>query len=169
MIGVDGQAHSRSDLDDAKVVVVAFICNSCPYAVDVEDRLIWLHENYSPRGVAVVTINVNTIDEDAIDAMKQKADQRSFAFDYLYDPTQNIAKEFGAMTTPQFFVLGSDRKIVYMGSMDDSPDGKSITRRYVAEAIDAALQDAAPEIGETVPIGCLIRYAREKRTRKKRD
>lgn len=169
LIGVDGQVHSRSDLDDANVIVVAFICNSCPYAVDVEDRLIWLHENYSPRGASVAAINVNTIDEDAMDAMKAKAAERSFAFDYLYDPTQRIAKAFGAITTPQFFVLGPDRKVVYMGSMDDSPDGKSITRRYVAEAVDAALQGVAPEISETVPIGCQVRYARERRTRKKRD
>lgn len=165
LIGVDDQVHSRSELDDAKIIVVAFICNSCPYATDVEDRLIWLHENYSPRGVSVVAINVNTIDEDSIDAMKTKAAERSFAFDYLYDPTQAIAKNFGAITTPQFFVLGPDRNVIYMGSMDDSPDGKSITRRYVAEAIDAALQGDAPEITETVPIGCQIRYAKKRRTR----
>lgn len=169
LIGVDDEIHSRSDLDDAEIIVVAFICNSCPYAVDVEDRLMWLHENYSPRGVSLVAINVNTIDEDAIDAMKTKATERSFAFEYLYDPTQAIAKQFGAITTPQFFVLGPDRKVIYMGSMDDSPDGKTVSRRYVAEAIDAALQDAKPEITETVPIGCRIRYAREKRTRRKRN
>lgn len=169
LIGVDDQSHSRSDQDDSKILVVAFICNSCPYAVDAEDRLIWLHENYSPRGVSLIAINVNTIDEDAIDAMKAKAKERSFAFEYLYDPTQEVAKQFGAITTPQFFVLGPDRKVIYTGSMDDSPDGKTVSRRYVAEAIDAALQDAKPEITETVPIGCQIRYARGKRTRKKRD
>ncbi|TWU55440.1 thioredoxin family protein [Rubripirellula reticaptiva] len=171
LIGVDDKLHSSSETNDYRAVVVAFTCNSCPYAGDAEDRLVWLHENYSARDVAIVAINVNTIDEDSLEAMKQKAIAKSFEFTYLYDETQQIAKRFGAKYTPEFFVLGKadddgKRNVVYMGSMDDSPDGKNVTKPYVASAIDAVLAGKSPEITETVPIGCQIRFKRERRTRK---
>ncbi|MGB7328796.1 MAG: thioredoxin family protein [Rubripirellula sp.] len=171
LIGVDGKLHSSSETSDHRAVVVVFTCNSCPYAGDAEDRLIWLHENYSARDVAIVAINVNTIDEDSLDAMKQKAAAKSFEFTYLYDESQQIAKRFGAKYTPEFFVLGEagadgKRSVVYMGSMDDSPDGKNVTKPYVAAAIDAVLDGESPEITESVPIGCQIRFKRERRTRK---
>ncbi len=171
LIGVDGKTHSSSDLDREKAVVVVFTCNSCPYATDVEDRIAELHQNYAVLDVAVVAINVNTIDADSLDAMKDKATRKSFPFVYLYDETQRVAKDFGAKYTPEFFVLGkmnSDgkRSVVYMGSMDDSPDGKEVTRRYVASAIDAVLANKSPEVAETVPIGCQIRFKRERRSRR---
>ncbi|QDT03201.1 thiol-disulfide oxidoreductase [Rubripirellula lacrimiformis] len=166
--GVDGKHHSRAETSDKAATVVVFTCNSCPYAVDVEDRLIWLHENYSPRDVAVVAINVNLIDEDSLPAMKEKAESKAFPFAYLIDPSQQIAKQFGAKFTPQCFVINQAGKVAYMGSMDDSPDGKQITQRYVAEALDAVLAGKNPKVTETVPIGCQIRFKRERRTRSSR-
>ncbi|TWU54614.1 AhpC/TSA family protein [Rubripirellula tenax] len=170
--GVDGKRHGSTELGDQLAVVVAFTCNSCPYAVDVEERLKWVHDNYSPRQVAVVAINVNTIDEDSFDAMKEKANSKAFAFTYLFDESQQIAKRFGAKYTPEFFVLGAKdddgkRHVVYMGSMDDRPDGKNVTQPFVANAVDALLDGKPLELTETVPIGCQIRFQRERRTRKK--
>lgn len=163
--GVDGQTHSLEALDEAKAVVVAFTCNSCPYAVDVEDRLIELAKRYQPQGVAVVAINVNKIDEDALPAMKSRANERGFNFPYLFDESQQIARDYGARNTPEFFVLDGKRRVAYMGSLDDSPDGKDVNERYVEAAIQAVLAGEQPEVSETVPIGCLIRYERDRRRR----
>jgi len=160
--GADGKQHSYAGVAASKFVVVAFTCNSCPYAMDVEDRLIALSSKAKELGGMLVAINVNTIEADALPAMKDKAKDKGIAFPYLYDPTQAIANTFGAKTTPEFYVLSPDRKIIYMGSLDDSPDGKAVTKRYVESAIDAVLAGNTPAVVETVPIGCRIRFARTK-------
>ncbi|TWU23472.1 AhpC/TSA family protein [Novipirellula galeiformis] len=163
--GTDDQLHSLSDLKAYDAIVVAFTCNSCPYAVDVEDRLIALQQQFAAQNVAVVAINVNKVEADLMPAMKQKAAEKKFKFLYLFDKSQQTAKDFGAKYTPEFFVLGNDRKIAYMGSFDDSPDGKNVTKPYVAGALEAVLAGNTPSLRETVPIGCRIRFERNLRKR----
>jgi peroxiredoxin len=165
LIGTDDKEHSLEELAEAKVLVVVFTCNSCPYAVDVEDRMLELDRVYRDRNVHVVAVNVNTGDEDSLDTMKARAKEKDFGFAYLYDPTQKIAKDFGATRTPEFFVFDSQRHLVYQGSMDDSPDGKSVANRYVELAIQATLDSKVVAVKETVPIGCGIRFERTRRTR----
>lgn len=162
LVGVDDREHSLDDLGRQAVVVVVFTCNSCPYAVDVEDRLIALHNKYSSRGVALVAINVNKVEQDLLPAMKEKSEAKGFRFPYLFDPSQKIARDYGAIYTPEFYVLDQQRHLVYMGSMDDSPSGKEVTRPYVEDAIEAALAGKTPEVKETVPIGCRVRYKRQR-------
>ncbi len=164
--GVDGHPHALADLKDHKVVVVVFTCNSCPYAQDVEDRLIAWEKKWSPRGVALVAINVNKVEADRLPAMKQKAKQKGFKFPYLFDESQQIAKDYGAKYTPEFFVLNGERKVIYMGSMDDSPDGKNVQKEYIRLAVESTLEGKPPEITETVPIGCRVRFDRERRRRR---
>ncbi len=166
--GVDGNRHSLSDLEAKQVVVVVFTCNSCPYAVDAEDRLIALHNKYADQNVALVAINVNKVEEDLLPAMKQKAEEKGFKFPYLFDGTQKIARDFGAMVTPECYVLDSKRRVRYMGPIDDSPDGRQITKKYLESAIDAVLAGEDPEIQEQVPIGCRVRYERTRRSRRNR-
>lgn len=164
--GVDGKSHSLSDLASSKVVVVVFTCNSCLYAVDVEDRLLALHDKYAKQQVAVVAINVNKVAEDLLPAMKQKTKDKGFQFAYLFDETQKIARDFGAKRTPEFFVLDGDRNVVYMGAMDDSPEGRNVTKRYVEAAIDATLAETVVKVAETIPVGCAVRFERVRRTRR---
>ena len=166
--GVDGEKHSLSDLGASKAIVVVFTCNSCPYAVDVEDRLLALHKKFSPKGVALVAINVNKVEADLLPAMKEKARDKAFQFPYLFDETQKIAKDFGAKRTPEFFVLDQDRKVVYMGAVDDSPEGKKITKRYVEAALEATLAGHKVELAETIPVGCAVRFERARRSRRVR-
>ena len=109
LIGVDDATHSLDDLAEKKVVVVVFTCNSCPYAVDVEDRLVALAKKYDGDRVAVVAINVNKVESDLLPAMKEKAAAKGFEFPYLFDETQKIARDYGAIYTPEFFVLGPKR------------------------------------------------------------
>ncbi|MDA1164007.1 MAG: thioredoxin family protein [Planctomycetota bacterium] len=163
--GVDGKKHSLSDLKKQDVVVLVFTCNSCPYAVDYEDRLIAFSKKYfAPDSkVAIVAVNVNKVEEDLPPKMKEKAAAKEFHFPYLFDESQLIAKVYGAGFTPEFFVLNRDREIVYMGAMDDSPNADKVKRRYVEEAVAAALGGKLPEIRESVPIGCRIRIERTRR------
>ncbi len=162
LIGTDGKQHSLTDLAGKPLVVVVFTCNSCPYAVDYEDRIIELVNEFGSQ-VAVVAINVNRQEEDRLEAMTERARTKKFNFPYLFDESQQIAQRYGATRTPEFFVLNQQRKVIYMGSMDDSPDGTKIQHRHVAAAIQAELAGQAPETTETIAIGCLIRYARPRR------
>jgi peroxiredoxin len=168
--GVDGKQHSSAALAKKQAVVVTFICNSCPYAVDYEDRLIALAKKYSGKDspVAIVAVNVNTITDDAMPAMKAKAKKKSFPFPYLFDESQKIAREFGAGTTPEFFVLNSKRRVVYMGAMDDNSRAEKVTRHYVQEAISAALAGKKPSVEKKLPIGCRVRFERRRRKPKKK-
>ena len=165
---VDGKKLSLSDLKKKDVVVLAFICNSCPYAVDYENRLIEFAKKHSGKDskVLLVAVNVNKVDEDLPAKMKEKAEAKGFKFPYLFDETQQIAEDYGAGFTPEFFVLNKDRKVVYMGAMDDSPNADNVEHRYVDEAVAAALAGKLPEVRETVPIGCRIRIERTRRRKK---
>ena len=165
--GTDGKTHSLSDLKDKHVVVVVFTCNSCPYAVDYEDRLIAFHKKFASRNVALVAINVNKVPEDALPAMKKKARQKKFPFVYLFDASQKIAKDYGAFFTPEFFVLNKQRKIVYMGSMDDNPDLKKVKTHYLETAVANVLAGRGVKKSETIPFGCRIRFDKKRRKRKK--
>lgn len=162
--GVGVEALSLSDLKEKDVIVVAFTCNSCPYAVDYEDRLIELSKKYAKEDgqVAVVAINVNLIDEDNLEAMTKRAEEKKFSFPYLFDESQDIAKEYGASRTPEFFVLNKKRQVVYMGAFDDNTDATKVTKHYVDDAIQATLKGERPAVVETVPIGCSIRYLSER-------
>jgi peroxiredoxin len=162
--GVDGRKHSLSELD-AELVVVVFTCNSCPIAADYEDRIIALAKKYStqPAKLALVAINVNRVAEDSLPKMKERAEQKGFPFPYLFDESQKIAKAYGAAFTPEFFVLDKDRRVAYMGGMDDNSDAAKVKASYLAPAVEAVLKGEKPETQETVARGCRIRYVRERK------
>jgi peroxiredoxin len=159
--GADGKKHALADFKDKDVVVVVFTCNSCPVAAGYEDRIIAFVESYAKPDskVGLVAINVNTGKDDALPAMKTRAEKKKFTFPYLYDPTQEIARKYGAMFTPEFFVLDKDRKVVYTGSMDDkSPPGEP-RAIYLEPAVKAALGGKPADTGETsAAAGCKIRF-----------
>jgi peroxiredoxin len=160
--GVDGKQHSFTDLKEKEVLVVFFTCNSCEYAQDYEDRIVAISSKYAGKEskVGFVGINVNLIEADSLPKMKEKAEAKKFPFPYLFDETQKIAKDYGASSTPEFFVLDKDRKVVYMGSLDDNADAKKAKVNYLQLAIDAALEGKLPEKKETPPLGCFIRWKR---------
>src|SRR5260370_35716489 len=112
--------------------------------------------------VAVVGINANTIAEDRLDKMKERAKEREFPFPYLFDESQKIGKMYGAMYTPEFFVLNKARKVVYMGAMDDRTPPAEPKKLYLEDAVEAALAAEKPQVSETLARGCRIRYAKTK-------
>lgn len=163
--GVDGKTHSLADLKGKDAVIVVFTCNSCPIAVAYEDRIIAMTKKYAgpDRKAAVVAINVNVVPQDKLPAMIEHAKERGFNFPYLIDESQKIAKDYGATYTPEFFVLDKNRKIAYMGAMDDTSQAENVKVKLLEPAIDAVLKGEKPDKGETLARGCMIRYVREKK------
>jgi peroxiredoxin len=156
--GVDDKKHSLKDYADAKAVVVAFTCNHCPVAVAYEDRLIALQNDYADQGVQLVAINVNKMEADKMPAMKERAAEKGFTFPYLYDPSQEVGRNFGAAVTPHVFLLDGDRELVYVGAIDDNMEEDKVSEKYLRDAIDAVLAGKAPETAEVKPVGCGIKY-----------
>lgn len=163
--GTDGKSHSLADYKDKAAVVLVFTCASCPMAVDYEDRINDLAKKLGgPNGkVAVVAVCVNRVKGDSLAELTERAKQREFAFDYLHDESQKIAKDYGAIFTPEFYVLGRDRKLVYMGAFDDKTDAALVQKRHVEAAITAVLKGELPVVKETIARGCRVRYVRERK------
>jgi peroxiredoxin len=157
LAGVDGKKHTMDEWKTKPYLVVVFTCNSCPCARDYEDRIKAFTEKYKAK-VAVVAINANLIKADNMDAMKKRAEERGYNFPYLFDETQKVAKAYGATYTPEFFLLNAERKIVYMGAMDDKDDPDKVSVRYLEEALTAVESGKMPAKAETLGRGCMIRY-----------
>jgi thiol-disulfide isomerase/thioredoxin len=156
--------HSLADFKDKDVVVVVVTCNHCPVAVAYEDRLIALAKKYAsePDGkVAVVAINVNRLDADKLDKMEERAKNKGFNFPYLYDESQKIGRELGATVTPEFLVLNKERKVAYMGALDDNMQADRVKARYVEDAVDALLKGETVKTTETRGRGCSVKYERK--------
>jgi peroxiredoxin len=159
--GTDGKKHALADLAGKELVVLVFTCNSCACSEEYEDRIVAFAEKYKAK-VGLVAVNVNTIPEDRLEAMTKKAAKKKFSFPYLYDESQQTARDYGATYTPEFFVLDKARKVVYMGAMDDKTKADAVTERYLEAAVEAALRGERPAKGETIAHGCLIRYKRSR-------
>ena len=158
LVGTDDGKHSLKDLSAAKVVVVVFTCNSCPFSVDYEDRLVAFAREYASKGVELVAINVNREEEDSLPKMKERAAARGFPFPYLHDPSQEIGKAYGAKVTPHVFILDGDRKVAYVGAFDNARKKEKVTRTYVKDAVEALLAGKTPAPAKTNAAGCSIRY-----------
>jgi len=159
--GTDGKKHSLADHASRDLVVVVFTCNSCACSEEYEDRIIAFATTHKDR-IALVAINVNTIPEDRLDSMKRKAEKRKFPFEYLYDESQQIARDYGATYTPEFFVLDKGRKVAYMGAMDDKTKADAVKERYLELAVESVLKGQKPAKAETPARGCLIRWKRSR-------
>lgn len=167
LLGTDAKAYSLADFKEQAVLVVVFTCNSCPYAVEYEDRLIAFATEHCGEGkkVALVAMNANQVAEDLPAKMKEKATTKKFNFPYLFDATQEVARAHGALYTPECFVFNQHRKLIYRGAFDDNPTAKQVMTQHVVNAVTAALDGKKPEVTETPAIGCAVRYARKKRTK----
>ena len=161
---VDGKMVSLSDFADAKGFIVIFTCNTCPYSVAYEDRIIVLDNKYSEQGYPVIAINPNdpaAIDGDELSDMKVRAEEKGFIFPYLQDVGQQIYPQYGATKTPHVFVLqkdGADNIVRYIGAIDDSSrNPKKVKKRYVEQAVDALLAGESPATTKTKAIGCSIK------------
>jgi peroxiredoxin len=160
---VDGRTMSFADVAGPRGTVVMFICNHCPFVKHVADELARLGRECLSRGIGVVAISSNDVSShpaDSPEQMVREAEDRGYAFPYLYDETQEVAKTYHAACTPDFYLFDAGRALVYRGQLDPSRPGSEIpiTGRDLRAAIDALLAGKSP-IAEQIPsLGCNIKW-----------
>ncbi|MAE66470.1 MAG: thioredoxin family protein [Phycisphaeraceae bacterium] len=159
----DGRTVSLADFADSKVLLVMFICNHCPFVKHIADQLAALGRDYGGRGVGIVAISANDVENYPDDGQEQMAVEKSargYTFPYLLDESQAVALAYRAACTPDFFVYDGDRRLFYRGQLDDSrPDsGIPVTGTDLRAALDAALEGAAAPSEQKASIGCNIKW-----------
>jgi peroxiredoxin len=158
----DGKSYSLKDFAKAKALVVFFTCNHCPYVIGSDEVTRKTADRFSKEGVQFVGINPNSklsYPEDDFDHMVERMKRHHFPWVYLYDETQEVAKEYGALRTPHFYLFDADRKLVYCGRGVDSPrDATKITTNELERALEEHLSGKKITTPLTNPIGCNVKW-----------
>jgi peroxiredoxin len=161
---VTGKMVSLSDYKDAKGYVIIFTCNTCPFAVASEDRIIALDKKYKEKGYPVIAINPNDPEvqpDDSFELMQAKATDKGFTFPYLYDASNAVYASYGATKTPHVYLLQKEdgKNIVkYIGAIDDNVrDGAAVKEQFLANAIEELLAGKEISLKETKAIGCSVK------------
>lgn len=158
-----GRRWSLAGFEGSPVLLVAFVCNHCPFVKHVRDGFASLAAEYQTRGVAVVAVNANDAQaypDDAPARMAEVALAAGFTFPYLVDETQEVARAYGAACTPDFFVFDRERRLVYRGQMDGSRPGHAIpvSGEDLRAALDAALEGRPASADQRPSLGCNIKW-----------
>jgi thiol-disulfide isomerase/thioredoxin len=160
--GMDNQNYSLKDFQNQHPLVIMFICNHCPYVKSIEDRLIQLGLDLKKENINVVAICSNDpskYTEDLFENLQKRYYEKKYSFYYLHDETQEIAKKFGAVCTPDFFLYDQNLKLKYRGRLDDSwKDPQLVTQRELYQAaID--LKNLQPiSFHQTPSMGCSMKW-----------
>ena len=161
---VDGSLVSLSDYDTAKGFIVIFTCNTCPFSVANEDRIIALDVKYKHAGYPVIAINPNNPEVkpgDSFAEMKVRAKAKGFTFPYLVDEGQKVYPSYGATKTPNVYLLEKSNKgllVQYIGAIDDnSRNASAVKTKFLENAVDALLEGRKVEVTMTKAIGCSIK------------
>src|SRR5271166_1851014 len=153
---------SLSDLKE-DVVVLVFLANHCPVVQACDDRIIDFVNDYKDKSVKLVAVSVNDNDQDRLPGIKEHMKDKKLNYTYGYDESQAIGRAYGATATPHFFVLDKERKIRYIGAMDDNAMHESkVTKHYLRDAVDALLAGKTPQVEETRAAGCSVKYKKSK-------
>lgn len=160
---VTGRTVRRDDYTDAPALLVLFICNHCPFVIHVRDELARIADAYADRGVATVAINANDADaypQDGPEAMRALARELGWPFPYLFDPSQEVAKAYGAACTPDIFLFDGEGRLFYRGQLDSSRPSNDIptTGKDLRGAIEALLAGEAPPDEQRPSLGCNIKW-----------
>lgn len=157
-----GKIHRSRDYTEAKVLVIIFMCNHCPYVQAVLERLIELQACYDHQEVRLIGINANNWEaypEDSPEEMKKMISGRGVNFPYLYDETQEVAREYQAQCTPDIFVFDQGRTLAYHGRIDDNwKDPIKVKNKELKHAIDTILGGKKPREEQYPSIGCSIKW-----------
>lgn len=162
---VDGKQVSLADKKDVNGYIIAFTCNTCPVAKSYESRIVALNEQFSPKGYPVVAIQSNDAQRspgDSYEAMQQRAKSKKYAFPYLYDNTQTVARAFGATNTPHMFVVkrdGNQYRVAYIGAIDNNQyEPAAADKKYVENAVNELLAGKPVTTPSARAIGCGIKW-----------
>ena len=157
-----GKYYSLEDFSDSRYLVVFFTCNHCPYVIGSDEDTRRIANKYSERGVKFVAINSNspnTYIEDDFDHMVRRMEEQGFPWVYLYDETQQVALDYGALRTPHFYLFDEKRKLVYTGRALDNPKNVSLAKTHELEdAIEELLAGKQVSNSVTNPIGCNVKW-----------
>jgi peroxiredoxin len=163
----DGKNYSLQDFKNADFLVIFFTCNHCPYVIGSDEVTRRTAEQFKPHGVAFVGINSNsknTVAEDSFEHMVERMNTHKFPWVYLYDPTQDVARAYGALRTPHFYVFDKSRKLVYTGRGVDTPrDTSKMTRNDLENALNELLAGKPISQPITNPIGCNVKWEGKER------
>ncbi len=159
----EGNTVSLDDFAAAPALLVMFICNHCPFVKHIADELARLGREYTERGVAIVAINSNDVEnypDDNPQKMAEEAAARGYTFPYLFDGTQDIAHAYQAACTPDFFVYDRERRLFYRGQLDNSrpKSDAPVTGADLRAALDAVLEGRAAPDNQIPSMGCNIKW-----------
>ncbi|HBG02872.1 MAG TPA: thioredoxin family protein [Firmicutes bacterium] len=161
LLATDGQRYSLKDFD-SKYVVAFFTCNHCPYVINSDEGTRKTAEKFQKKGVSFVAINsnsANTYEEDSFEHMVKRMDKHSFPWVYLHDESQEVAKAYGALRTPHFFVFDQDRKLVYTGRGVDNPrEPRKVTTHDLENALTELVAGKQITTPLTNPVGCNVKW-----------
>jgi peroxiredoxin len=158
-----GAIVALEDFRNSPALLVAFICNHCPYVKHIRHGLACFAKDYAGSGLAMVAINANDVaryPEDRPQKMAQEAAQMGYPFPYLYDESQEVAKAYRAACTPEFYLFDAERCLVYRGQFDDSRPGndRPVTGADLRAAVDAVLAGAVVRPDQRPSVGCNIKW-----------
>lgn len=158
--GTDGHDHAFGG-EDENATVVIFTCNHCPYALAWEDRLLAAGAEYQHHGVRFLAINSNDAElkpADSFENMKARTAEKAWPFPYLRDESQEVARAYGALTTPDVFVFNHDGALAYRGAPDADYEDESQNAKWLRDALDAVIAGDTPQNAETESVGCSVKY-----------
>lgn len=162
LLAIDGKTYPNKDFLNNNPLVVMFICNHCPYVKAIEDRLITLGHDLKTQNINVVAICSNdeiNYPDDSYQNLKNRAEEKKYPFVYLHDKTQVVAKKFGAVCTPDFFVYDRHSKLAYRGRLDDSWKEPSLVKtRELFDAVIELSQNKKISKPQIPSMGCSIKW-----------
>lgn len=161
--GTDGKEHSLDEIAGPKGTLIMFICNHCPYVLAVLDRIIRDARDLQAMGIGVAAISANDASaypQDGFDRMKEMAEARGFPFPYLHDESQQVARAYGAVCTPDFFGFNAARELQYRGRLDASrkETGPADLRRDLFEAMRQVAETGHGPVEQVPSMGCSIKW-----------
>ncbi len=160
--GTDEKFYSPSDFSDKNILVIIFTCNHCPYVKAVIDRFVSFQEKYKNNGIQLIGINSNdplSYPEDSFDNMKIFSSEHKLNFPYLIDETQEVARKYDAVCTPDIYVYDKDRKLRYRGRLDDSwKDESKIMSKDLEKAVELLLDGKEIDFQQIPSMGCSIKW-----------
>jgi len=159
----DARTRTLEEFAAAPALLVAFICNHCPYVKHILDGFVQFAHEYAGKGVAVVAISSNDVEsypQDAPPAMARLAQDCAFGFPYLFDETQTVARAYQAVCTPDFFLFDRERRLAYRGQFDSSRPGSKtpVTGADVRSATEALLNGRSVPQSQLASTGCGIKW-----------
>ena len=160
---VSGETISLATFADKKALLVMFICKHCPFVKHIEKELARLGQDYANADLGIVAVSSNDAEEypdDAPDQLKAMVQELGFAFPFCHDESQDAAKAYSAACTPDFFLFGSDRKLIYRGQLDDSrpENDQPVDGHDLRAAVEDALNDKPVGIDQKPSVGCNIKW-----------